>query len=572
MEVDRINDSSWPTTGFTKFEYRSINARTRLSKLTQLARNVALKKPNDVNAQRRAQAAMAVMKSMGNLPHGGRNDHLNLRYFAGDYVDNSDPHESSRETSSRIKLLPTEIHQLIIGHVNNLDCHLRLETLVTLSSVCKTFMVMAEKYIYERPVLQDVVLQWMFLYSLKVEPSRASHVKSLELGWMDDGSNSQLLMDIASCCPTVKDLDVQRGQDKEDSNEISHLDILAMGSLLSAFPQLESLHYSSVSEPYFFQAEILVDVEEDENGDLANPLDYPGFKEAGSRLKQVVFGDVSEWLIQTLTPHLSSKLTKLEIGADNFPKGESPLSTLSVQCPNLEELKLEYTLGSWEDLERACRNWGPTLRTLQLASIEERSGWIKQMMPFMTALETLDLGSGCEIATADINAIGQSNAPLENILLEDSSSDGIFREQAGPGMNIALANMITVHSSRLKVLDLGDIAIGPPVLRSCKRATRLTSLRMRLSYHPAASEVDDLLITCPDLKSITKNLTKFSRQKDMWEERTKEFPKPLSWSEMEIKEEDPEDSNDSELELLRSNPDPLRSLFNSSRLSRYIDD
>jgi hypothetical protein len=389
-------------------------------------------------------------------------------------------------------------------------------------------MVIAEEFLYTHPrTLENVKQQWMFLYSLKLEPSRARLVKYLKVLWLHDGSNSQLLIDIASCCPNLSDLVVERGDSLEDSYLISNVDIRNIGALLHACPRLESFRCKSKLTGVILDAEEFADdVELGEQGSLSAPSAYPGFKEAGSNLKRLVVGDESFWLIQSLFPHLSSNLASLTIGYGNHPRGERPLFTLSTQCPHLQELILDYTIAESSDLEQACKNWGSTLHTLKVDSMEEESDWLAQTMPFMTALKILYIGTFCTCTIFDINAIAESKAPLEQIFLEDIESDrgGVANDE----MNSALGRMITAHSSRLLALDLGLTKLGPPILQSCKQAKHLRSLDFAVSYFPSASEVDDLLVTCPELDVISRRLTQFSLQWDMWEARinARTLPRP----------------------------------------------
>ncbi|WXC67421.1 hypothetical protein SNK03_013216 [Fusarium graminearum] len=544
MEVRETDSVSWSTESCSRLELGTIQVKPRIAKLAQLARTVAIKKPDDENAQRRAQAATAMVAQVaeslynisGVLPseydedfrdvhsrESGKRHVPSLVSVKRGVRGQTSRLEPSRET--RI-WLPAEIYQLIVGHVNELDNRYRQHTLAALSSSCKLLMTMAERFLYAHPRgIRNVQQQWMFLYSLKIEPSRAKYVKSLELVCPSDATNMELLKDIASSCPSVNDVLIERGDSVHDAYYLSKSYIISMGSLLAACPPLKSLRYRTRACEVYPDPKAFDDDDLDGQGNLSAPLVYSDFKETGQNLTKLAIGEFSDWLIQLMLPVLSSNLTSLTIGRGNNPAGESPLSKLAFRCPRLQELVLDYTLVESSDLGRACKMWGSTLQMLKLTNMEEDSDWLADIMPSMTALRFLDTGLASACRILDIDVIAQSKAPLEEIALGyiECDRDDIASDE----MNTALANMIRAHSSRLQLLDLGTAKLGSAILKSCKMVRHLRSLHFRLAYRPLADDIDDLLVACPDLDALAERVSQYSPNHEIWEARmqTKVLPK-----------------------------------------------
>ncbi|KAI1069051.1 hypothetical protein LB507_006098 [Fusarium sp. FIESC RH6] len=200
------------------------------------------------------------------------------------------------------------------------------------------------------------------------------------------------------------------------------------------------------------------------------------------------------------------------------------LADLSLQCRNLQELKLWSTLTLTGDLEQACKNWCSTLRMLKIRSIVELSDWIVQIMPHMTALTTLVLDRACAIDSDDILAIAESKAPLQQITLpglycpQDEAAEE-SEDEADEETNDAIAIMITAHSSTLRHIGLEYAKVSRHVLESCKKAKKLITLDIQLAYSPSAEEVDDLLDSCPHLSDYTRIFSYFSLRVDEWNMR-----------------------------------------------------
>ncbi|QPC80277.1 hypothetical protein HYE68_011029 [Fusarium pseudograminearum] len=544
MEVGETDSASWSTESFSRLELGTAQVKPRIAKLARLARTVATKKPDDENAQHRAQAATAMVAQVAESLHS-----ISRVLPSDDDEDFCDVHSresGKRHVSSLVSVkrgvrgqtprrkpsretriwLPAEMYQLIVGHVNEFDNRYRQHTLAALSSSCKLLMTMAERFLYAHPRgIRNVQQQWMFLYSLKIQPTRANYVKSLELVCPSDATNMELLKDIASSCPNVNDVLVERGDSVHGAYYLSQSYIISMGSLLAACPSLRSLRYRARACEVYPKPKAFDDDDLDGQGNLSAPVVYSDFQETGHNLTRLAIGDFSGWFIQLMLPVLSSNLTSLTIGRQNNPAGERPLSSLAVRCPCLQELVLDYTLVESTDLKQACKMWGSKLQMLKLTNMEEDSDWLAEIMPSMTALRFLDTGIASACRILDIDAITQSKAPLKEIALGYIKCDR--DDIASDEMNAALANMITAHSSRLQLLDLGMAKLGSEILKSCKMARDLRSLQFRLAYRPLPDDIDDLLVACPDLDALAGRVSQYSPNHEIWEARmqTKVLPK-----------------------------------------------
>ncbi|KAJ4252442.1 hypothetical protein NW762_011043 [Fusarium torreyae] len=488
-----------------------LHVKSDLAQLARLSRKTASKKPDDPDAQRKAQAATAFMNSIGELPHDTRVD---------------EPLRSERQTGtpSESSHLPIELYQMIISHVANFDFKSRQKTLVALSCSNRIFTDLAEPYLYTHPRdLEDISRQWHFLFSITVEPARASLVHSLKALWLCDGANSELLARIARACPNASELIVQRGKDFGDSYLISNQDIQNMVNLLDACPRLTSFTYSTIvgwaSEDMRYVNTFGAFGEEE----FKLISDDPRLEKTAHQLSKVLLCGQAEWLLQNLFPHLSSNLTSFCLSQDvslSLGEAESPLSDLAERCPFLQELSIQSGLSTADDLREACKIWGSTLRTLRIAGVEDLDDWVTQIMPYMKVLERLDLGAGCNIPNSDIEALARSYAPLRYISFSDmlDSADGLD-DDASDELNRVLVDMITSHSKTLEHLDLGHIVrVDRKVIQSCKKATHLKYLCLRAARDTEPSDIDVLLETCPGLH-VHSFVSGFSVRLDEWRAR-----------------------------------------------------
>ncbi|KAM0186736.1 hypothetical protein ACHAPA_011332 [Fusarium lateritium] len=478
-----------------------------LGRLARLSRTVASKNRGDQDAQRRAQAATAFVDSMGDYtPDGGEEEAL--------------PVHDPDGNNSHSPVLPLELYQLIINYVASLDYKSRQNTLVALSSTCRLFMGLAEEHLYSHPRdLEDIRQQWLFLYSLRLEPSRATLVKSLRLLWLCNGANGQLLVDIVASCRNSQALLIQRGDDLQDSCKISHDDMLTMGALLRACPKLTSFHYSTMVDwaPEGHRYTDTVDITLD---GVVNPLSDDAYvKQAVRHLSKLSLCGQAEWLVNGLSPHLASSLTSLYLSQDvSLGDWESPLTQLSQQCQFLEGLEIRQSLDTADDLEEACKAWGQTLKVLKIWSIAEISPWVARIMPSMVSLEELSLGPGCFVQTDDIGAIARSKSPIKYIGIGDlQNSDEHIAPDA---LNAALVAMIETHSSTLEYLSMtADPSVDVAVLQACRKAKRLRHLRIWLHVDPEPTDVDVLLDACVDLDDVPRYFWRYSSRGEEWEAR-----------------------------------------------------
>jgi hypothetical protein len=489
------------------YEQLTREVTSELSQLARLSRTVASNKPGDQNAQRRAQAAASFVNDMKDYsPDSGEEEVLSVHSLGGN--------------NSLSPVLPIELYQLIINYVASLDYKFRQNTLVALSSTCRLFMGLAEEHLYSHPRdLDDIRQQWLFLYSLTLEPTRATLVKSLRLLWLCNGANSQLLIDIVASCRDSQALLIQRGDDVQDSWKISHDDMLNMGALLRACPQVTSLHYSTMVDwaPEGDRYTDTVDVTLD---GVVNPLsDDAHLKQAMRQLSNLTLCGQAEWLVNGLFPHLAKSLTSLRLTQDvSLGNWENPLTQLSQQCPFLEDLEIRQTLDTASDLEEACKAWGKSLKSLKISSIAEVSAWVARIMPSMVSLEELFLGYGCLVQTEDIEAIACSKSPLKQIGLGDMQSSE--EQTASDALNAVLVAMIEAHSSTLQYLGMNaDPSVDIIVLQACRKAKGLRSLAIWLHAIPESTDVDILLDACVDLDDVPRWFWRYSSRVEEWEAR-----------------------------------------------------
>ncbi|KAF4998653.1 hypothetical protein FGRMN_2979 [Fusarium graminum] len=479
--------------------------RSQLVQLAELARTVADQRPGDQDAQRRAHAATTFVKEKCGLSVNTRDVKLS----------HPQTHDS---TASRSLHLPVEICRSIVGYVAESDYKSKQKTLVALSHTCRLFTGLAEEHLYSDPRdLDNVRRQWLFLYSLTVEPARGARVKSLRFLWLSDGANGQLLVDIvASCCKT-RGLFIQRGNDVDEPSRISNDDMVNLGSILCACPLLKSFHYSTLDG---WDEDRYTDTVAVTDDGIVNLLsENASLRQAMKHLSSLTLSGHPDWVLWGLFSHLSSSLTSFNLSMDSWERGvDNPLTTLSQQCPFLEILVVEQTLDSTDDLEQACKAWGRTLKTLDISSIEEATPWVARTMPFMIALEDLSLGRGCMVFLEDVEAIACSKSPLKVIATGDMEMAG--NDVASQELNEALVRMIEAHSSTLESLVVNEtIVVDISVMRACRKANKLASLALDLYRPPDPSDVDTLLDACVNLRNFPGWFRKHTLRENEWRAR-----------------------------------------------------
>ncbi|KAM0354917.1 hypothetical protein ACHAPU_000755 [Fusarium lateritium] len=478
------------------------NLISEIAQLAQLARNVADERLSDQEAQRRADAATSFVKERFGLSVNTKNE--------------KSSHPPTRDSTSLRPLhLPVETCRLVFGYVADFDYKPRQKTLLALSRTCRLFKSLAEEHLYSDPRdLDDTRRQWLFLYSLVVEPTRAARVKSLRFLWRHNGDNGKLLVDIVTSCCNVRNLLIQRGSDEDEEIQISNKDMINLGAMICACPDLNSFHYSTLGvedeDPYADDVAVT-------GNRIVIPLsDDAHLGQAMKHLSSISLVGRADWVLWGLFPHLSTSLTSFTLAKGSWGNRlENPFTTLSQQCPSLEYLAIDFTLASTDDFEQACKAWGPTLKMLSVQSIEEVTPWLTRLMPSMIALERLFLGPGCMIAVEDVEAIARSKIPLNLIDINDMQriGDGVTHSE----LNEALVRMIEAHSSTLETLMLGqDIEVGAAVVRACRKAKQLTFLQIGPYPVPDSSDVDALLDACPNLDHFPHCFTSSSLRSKEW--------------------------------------------------------
>ncbi|OBS22994.1 hypothetical protein FPOA_09313 [Fusarium poae] len=525
-------------------------ARSRIFEIVDQEEDALIADMDNLDALRRYIAASTILNLAQNTliklcGHDPSWVHLSVNHLSDkdstrlELESDTGGQEPQLEPSQgRIIRLPVDILWLILGFVNQSPTNLKRKTLLSLSSSSKQLKALADSFIYSHPSITCVSTQWLFLLSLRLRPSLGNHVKCLTLFCDQDelSLNLMLLTEIASCCRNLKDLRIHDRCmefclvciEYPPEGRVTSTDwhLIYMGSLFARCPQIENFRYKTgrdfrYEDTYHYTVDIVEDIPEIP---FAHCHFAEGFQIAGSNLKRLDIDEDSTWLVNALLPHLSSNLTALAIERNNAVYGDHPLSTLSIQCPHLQELVLGYSFSDpidVSDFVQACTNWRSTLHTLKVKDFGS-PGWLPQIMPLMTALRTLSCGShfpclGEVFTSFDIASIAESKAPLELIILKNIGLpiDAIASQE----IDDALVDMIVAHSSRLKILSLTGLKFGQSLLTACKKAKHLRYLYFEHGHTRSLTEVDDLLVTCPKLDFIALCLSSHGQKEEVWRRR-----------------------------------------------------
>jgi hypothetical protein len=421
--------------------------------------------------------------------------------------------------------LPNEIFQLIVNHVGSFDYETRQQTMLSLSAASITLKSLAEPHIYTHPRDLDMMKrQWQFAFTLAAEPYLGSLVRSLQVLWLSTGENGKLLVDIARACLNNQKLLLQRGHGPEDSNTILKEDVLNMAALLDASPLVTDFFYStylkwSPEQSRYGEASM--------EEMLALCQGEARFAKFAAQLAQLTLHGQVQWLLQALTPHLSSNLASLTLGQDTeLPLDPPFFMELARQSPHLEELEVRCLVAEFIDLADACKIWGSTLRVLRLSDVWNSTEGIPQVVSSLLELRELSLGPGCWITIRDFGAIIKSfpDHRLTLVSLSDleDPEEAVYVDASKIELDDHLVQLIRSHSSTLEHLQINmghEPRVGRRVLHSCKEARRLESLYVLPTADVKPSDVDHLLQTCFKLSEIPKGLQNCSAFPREWEGR-----------------------------------------------------
>ncbi|KAI5460129.1 hypothetical protein BGZ63DRAFT_389570 [Mariannaea sp. PMI_226] len=514
------------------FQQATSKAGQRIARMTDLFQYIALKNPNDQEAQIRAQAADAFYSSMPGYPKRTRTE------APKELPSSADSNlKFQNKTGLSGSYLPTEILQLIVDHVENFDQESRQKTMVALSASHSTLRAITEPRLYTNPSdLDTAEKQWEFLFALKVEPRLGNLVKSLHLLWLHTGENGKLVADIVRACPNNERLVIQRGNSSYDSNKILKEDVLDLAAIFDASPKVIDFKYATYL-PY--------SPEEERYGDMTfgQILDFchndSRFAKFASQLTDLHLRCQVQWVLQALSPYLSSNLTSLLLGQETLDLDFKPrfFTDLARQCPQLQLLNVACPLSSPTDLADACIMWGPSLQVLVIADIRDSTEWIPRVVPSLKALTRLEFRF--ETSLRDLDAISRGNPEQRFQVIDLSGLSGpeeaLDLATAQAELDDSLVRLIRTHSSTLEHLDINggrSTRVGRAVLHSCKEASRLETLYVAPPVDVESSDVDDLLETCPNLVWLADGLQSCSSRGQEWEERARLEDKEIEESVM----------------------------------------
>ncbi|KAF9772520.1 hypothetical protein IL306_009762 [Fusarium sp. DS 682] len=501
-----------------------------LLKIARLATFNAKEKPNDEDAQLRAQVATLFVEKMGCWNFGPTS--INIRAC-----------KSLPSDCQKSLMLPNEIYRLIIGHVATFPSKLREKTLIALSCSCSLLNGWAEEHLYEHPRgLQNYEVQWRFLFSLRIRPMRASLVRSLKLDWSNGEKNNRMLLDIITSCSNIDYLFVKRSDGGDDPTTVYSDHFQEIQTILSTGTRIKSLHYYTTHSGYIGwddenQDRIAVD---DPAKELSNWIsNHANVEQSIKQLEHLGLDGDSIWLLGGIYRYLSSNLTSLDLGRYTELEFRRDLFfEISRRCQHLKLLVLKTSVYNTDDFEKAYQVWANTLETLKFSFITEMGDWFSRAVSQLDRLKVLHFGLECNVSVDGVNAIAQAGSRLEEIsiqsthylgsLIYDSTDDSEIYQASGDAdiyeatddANEVLAKMIKGHSSSLRILEL-DVHIGEIVLQSCKTARNLRALDISIKpgYKPRSADIDDLLDACPELDEFPEFFREFSGRWTEWENR-----------------------------------------------------
>ncbi|KAF5540636.1 hypothetical protein FNAPI_10456 [Fusarium napiforme] len=489
-------------------------AKENLAIITRLANSIASQRPDDEEAQSRAQAATALLQDFGitpQVPTAGSNRLISA---------------SPSEPQHTVKL-PAELYQMIVGFVNTFrqQSGSREPTLVALSCTCKKLNTFAEEFIYKHPgVLQDSDKKRKFLFSLKIRPTRASLVRSLLLDWNRHMEHDDPVMDIIASCTNIEFLFVGNGNGNPMMNHVDQLEGLQL--ILSTCTRLKSLHYFTRWGSDRVDQNRL-GVIEAQRYLSAWISGHPQVKQSLGQLETLgLNGPSSSWILQGSLRYISSNLTSLQLKWNHaLDFSSTPLFDISQHCQKLKVLVVSYRLVTTDDLEKACQAWASTLETLKVDWGVEDKDWVSNVIPHLRKLKVLFLGKFYCVSVDSIKAIARAEMSLECISMVNV--EGLYwvsmarTGTLSDAANEALADMIEAHSSTLRRITIYPGVVGKLVVQCCMMAKDLKYLYIELPDDTPPRLIDGFLKSCPELVDFPQTFEKYSDRRSEWKERKK---------------------------------------------------
>ncbi|KAF5602207.1 uncharacterized protein FSUBG_7882 [Fusarium subglutinans] len=433
----------------------------RLQQSIQALRIIAKQRPDDPEAQRRAQVATDLYL-----------ESWSRQKFPTPVIAH-DPAESRRQTSW-VPNLPNEIYYMIFDHIigEYPTCprskRRREKTLLSLTCSCRLFQEILETYLYKHPrsgMFDGIPSILMFRFSLTIEPRRGPLVQSLSINVKCMSSNS-IWLKIVKLCPNLSRLEIvetNRGLSR------SHLEFL--GKLFSDCP-----HVTRFS------------------------LDAGTSDSEVSKAYRTDKGFLKFW----------RQLTHVQ----GLPRSEpSDIISISKGCRSLQRLRIgssrHLDLGSLLD---ASQKWGKTLRTLDLNwRTTTKATIIPQLLEQLPVVEEVYLGHLYDIWPS-ILALSRLSPPRLKRF------KGVSHRKCDPVHSLegetAICDMITAQGDTLESISItGQHGLHVGVLEAIKGANKLKCLDLEVGRFLTDEEREDLQAACPKLQASVKRYGEKSNEK-----------------------------------------------------------
>ncbi|SPJ74181.1 uncharacterized protein FTOL_03911 [Fusarium torulosum] len=453
----------------------------KMIEFTNSSRTIALQRPYDTESQRRAQAAVDLYRRTPGFPP---------------LTEPQQPTEI-HQPRNVVFSLPIEIYRIIIHHAtmlgdigDDLEIELCFNTLFVLTRTCRVFQEIMEAFLYKQSGferLADIEYQYLFRFSLAVEPRRARLVQKLDLYWHHEPCNSWLMIDTARACPNFSTLNLARLRRTKSSDTSVEFYCQRLGELaemLNTCPSVTSFHFkfeiSGWHQPELYPM-------------LPNEKRFVKFAQ---QLTHVRLYGYAEWFQHAILPHLSSSLTSFSIKVNEALPGFFP--QLYHQSPAMHKLYVGMLGGKLklsDKLIESFQLWGPTLRRFHLNIIPRDDITLGLLLPYMPVLKELILGEFTIIRTEDIINIARESLPRLRII----DLDGV--QLASAELNAALDEMIGRHAATIQGISFSiNNKMDIEVLRSLKQLKSLEVNCTKLEEEIQLLEVKELLAACPKLK------------------------------------------------------------------------
>ncbi|KAF5601783.1 hypothetical protein FPANT_1647 [Fusarium pseudoanthophilum] len=442
----------------------------RFQRDIQALRIIAQQRPDDPEAQRRAQVATDLY--LQTWPHHTL----------------PTPVKKTRGTVS-IPRLPNEIYERIFGYIlaehptSKRGKIKRARTLLSLTCSCRLFQAIVEKYLYKHPrskgFWRDQHSLFLFRLSLTIEPCRGLLVQSLSVN-IQLPYHNYLWVEIAKLCPNLSHLEIVETTDGLSYSQLHYLE-----RLFDACPNVTRLSL---------------------NARISDYNDGVTFRTSKRFFKF--------W----------NQLTHVE----GLPLSEpGDIISISKKCPSLQRLKIDGFGFSPKTLLDASKIWGKTLKTLHLDWFGMPTDTtIAQLLGNLPLIEEVCLGH-LDNLLPSVHALTHLSLPKLKRLRVVSYS--IWDIDQSPEIESAICDMITAHAETLESMSLPFLYdLDRCVLEAIKKARKLEFLNLEALRLLTDEEREELRAACPKLRTFANSFDGYS-SKGMDSEFDRSGPNCGSW-------------------------------------------